>query len=210
MAVEHVIEAGDLHIFRLWKYLIGRQQKKAYEKVNLRKSEIKRNLNLPCDYILICYGHSRCSIEIVIFAQFIVPQRSLFSAPQRLLFIVPQRGKRKFLFVPRKILRNCIKPHSHPIGFYWGPQCSWTITSANSMQEHLEMLNRYLPVDNSLIWNYYMLVVSLRSSFVGRRRCVLLFEYGSVQMPFANYNYIHQNIPRLKQFKINQKNNHQT
>ena len=104
---------------------------------------------------------------------------------------IKERGKRKFLFVPRKILRNCIKPHSHPNGFYWGPQCSWTITSANSMQEHLEMLNRYLPVDNSLIWNYYMLVVSLRSSFVGRRRCVLLFEYGSVQMPFANYNYIH-------------------
>ena len=27
-----------------------------------------------------------------------------------------------------------IKPHSHPNGFYWGHQCSWTLTPANSMQ----------------------------------------------------------------------------
>ena len=27
-----------------------------------------------------------------------------------------------------------IKPHSNPNGFYWGHQCSWTLTPANSMQ----------------------------------------------------------------------------
>ena len=27
-----------------------------------------------------------------------------------------------------------LKPHSHPSGFYWGHQCSWTLTPANSMQ----------------------------------------------------------------------------
>ena len=27
-----------------------------------------------------------------------------------------------------------IKPHYHPNGFYWGHQCSWTLTPANSMQ----------------------------------------------------------------------------
>ena len=26
------------------------------------------------------------------------------------------------------------KPHSHPNGFYWGHQCSWTLTPANSLQ----------------------------------------------------------------------------
>ena len=27
-----------------------------------------------------------------------------------------------------------LKPHSHPNGFYWGHQCSWTLAPANSMQ----------------------------------------------------------------------------
>ena len=27
-----------------------------------------------------------------------------------------------------------IKPHSQPNGFYWGHQCSWTLTPASSMQ----------------------------------------------------------------------------
>ena len=38
-------------------------------------------------------------------------------------------------------LQNCcsiteffLKPHSHPNCFYWGHQCSWILTPANSMQ----------------------------------------------------------------------------
>ena len=27
-----------------------------------------------------------------------------------------------------------IKPHSHPSDFYWGHQCSWILTSENSMK----------------------------------------------------------------------------
>ena len=27
-----------------------------------------------------------------------------------------------------------LKPNFHLIGFYWGHQCSWTLTQANSMQ----------------------------------------------------------------------------
>ena len=27
-----------------------------------------------------------------------------------------------------------LKPHSHRNGFYWGHQCSWTLTPANRMQ----------------------------------------------------------------------------
>ena len=27
-----------------------------------------------------------------------------------------------------------MNPHSHPDGFYWGHQCSWTLAAANSMQ----------------------------------------------------------------------------
>ena len=30
-----------------------------------------------------------------------------------------------------------IKPHSHPDGFYWNHQCSWTLTSANSMRVYI-------------------------------------------------------------------------
>ena len=31
-------------------------------------------------------------------------------------------------------LAHFLKPHSHPYGFYWGHQCSWTLTPVNSMQ----------------------------------------------------------------------------
>ena len=32
-------------------------------------------------------------------------------------------------------LKPCFyQPRSHPNGFYWGQQCSWTLTPANSMQ----------------------------------------------------------------------------
>ena len=37
-------------------------------------------------------------------------------------------------YLPNTIMIFFIKPHSHPNGFYWGQQCSWTLTPANSMQ----------------------------------------------------------------------------
>ena len=34
-----------------------------------------------------------------------------------------------------------MNPHSHPDGFYWGHQCSWTLIPANSMQASNEQSN---------------------------------------------------------------------
>jgi len=41
----------------------------------------------------------------------------------------------------QKQFEKCfLKPHSHPNGFYWGHQCSWTLTPDNSMQVSINLI----------------------------------------------------------------------
>ena len=42
-----------------------------------------------------------------------------------------------------------IKPHSHPNGFYWGHQCSWTLTLAKSMKVSIMQSDDR----NRIVWN---------------------------------------------------------
>ena len=45
-----------------------------------------------------------------------------------------------------------LKPHSHHNGFYWGLQCSWTLTPANSMQVSIMQMKNNLAYLNSVKW----------------------------------------------------------
>ena len=51
-------------------------------------------------------------------------------------------GTHKCSFMTRVIFY--IKHHSHPNGFYWGHQCSWTLAPANSMQVSIMQLNQLI------------------------------------------------------------------
>ena len=59
---------------------------------------------------------------------------------ERTMLLVPTETN----IVKRSLLAaHFFKPHYHPYGFYWGHQCSWTLTPANSMQVSIMQFDNF-------------------------------------------------------------------
>ena len=47
-----------------------------------------------------------------------------------------------------------IKPHSHPNGFYWGHQCTWTLTPAIEEKDcYVKIYSKPNLMINNMKWN---------------------------------------------------------
>ena len=72
--------------------------------------------------------------------------------------------------------------HSHPNGYYWGHQCSWTLTPANSMQ----------------VWQLQQEVTRLKAWFKPTSPKKSGVDGGSNQVPGQNFSF--SEVLQLKMF----------
>ena len=101
-------------------------------------------------------------------------------------------------------LKVFLKPHSHLNGFYWGHQCSWTLTPGNStaglhfaaLRTHPRLV-QFLVKKFNLIWSQkfdsFILLSRLHQTIWSVRRCWKFIDHEFlIYWPVKNYNFDHR------------------